>query len=382
MTGILTIATLNTWGVFYARDRVRRLQAVAVAAAGGAFDIIGLQEVWQDADRRRIETAVQAAGYYTHYYASGMIGSGLMTLSRYPILTVDFMRFRPSGSPETMYHGDYIASKGIGLARIGTPGGIVDFYNTHLVAQYVDDATDHYPAHRAAQMVEAARFIRAYSQATPAVLAGDLNTRPYQIGYNVAHLLGELRDVYALLHPNSDGWTIDPANIYTHDGEPQRIDYIMVSDSDSHRLEAQRIRVDFQQVPGAQIPYSDHYGLVAELTLVPAEAPRKQPGREARLAVLNAVLDVLDGGITRIEQRRQSHAHRSRFGGWLALASLMLHKGLRRLTLPLLLGWTGITGLLAHFLIRAELRDLRAIRAEVQAERDAVARQDTPTHMR
>ena len=83
----LRVLTFNTWGVpFFSRDRAARMRAIGRALAGMDVDVVGLQEVFYEKDRRLIARAAAEGGLlYSHYFQSGLMGSGLLTLSRYPI---------------------------------------------------------------------------------------------------------------------------------------------------------------------------------------------------------------------------------------------------------------------------------------------------------
>ena len=132
----LRVLTLNCWGVpVWARERAARMRAIGRALAEMDLDVVGLQEVFFGKDRQVIARAAAAGGLvHTHYFSSGVMGSGLFTLSRYPIAETGFTRFRLNGRPQELIRGDYYAGKGIGRVRLTTPAGPVDVYNAHLVA--------------------------------------------------------------------------------------------------------------------------------------------------------------------------------------------------------------------------------------------------------
>ncbi|CAN0463754.1 unnamed protein product, partial [Hapterophycus canaliculatus] len=73
-------------------------------------------------------------------------------------------RFSVNGQPYQLQHADYVGGKGVGLARLHTPAGLVDLYVSHLHADYSrgkgQKAPDRYKAHRVAQAFELAHIIR------------------------------------------------------------------------------------------------------------------------------------------------------------------------------------------------------------------------------
>ncbi|PJF22371.1 MAG: hypothetical protein CUN56_06330 [Phototrophicales bacterium] len=356
---MITIATLNAWGIPFVKDRQRRMQALALEIASGKYDIVGLQEIWDVKDWVRIKRGAELGGLkYGHHFTSGAVGSGLVVFSRYPITMLDFYRFRLRGTAETIHRGDYIAGKGIGLARIHTPQGMLDFYITHLIAQYQDDALDEYPAHRAAQMFEAARFIN-HRQQFPAVIVGDFNVRPDQLGYRIITSLTGMKDVFAGLHPDTPGYTLSTDNPYIQ-SKSERIDYIM-----TRGIKAESIEMAFQQIPGTSIPYSDHYGLVmrCQLSQIDSNMTVDQADRQA---VLKAILNTLQNGLTDAH-RRQARRISQTYIGLLALVAAHLFPARIRniLRLPFIL-YSLTQASLARYFIQDEINDLKAIMAEVE----------------
>jgi sphingomyelin phosphodiesterase 2 len=353
---MISIATLNTWGVINAKQRVMRMRAIAHAITQQPADIIGLQEVWLPDDQERIITAAKASGYTVHSFDAGATGSGLMTLSRYPITEAIFLRYRNNGRIEQIHYGDFIASKGIGLVRISTPLGTIDVYNTHLIAQYHEATADTLAPHRAAQMFEATRFINTHSTQNPAVLLGDLNTRSYQIGYQMLTDYAYLTDVYRALHPNDTGFTIDRNNPYDQNSVQQRIDYILMRG----KLKAHSCDLHFQHIPGTDTPYSDHYGLIAHLDASSdAESEQAQPDTKAALL---ATHDLIQEHISQIVQRRQRHQRSTTISRWLILLAFNKKTrfiGLSATIISVLLAWIG------GWMVRAEQRDLQAIAKEI-----------------
>lgn len=76
-------------------------------------DVVLLQEVWVDADAQILIKAGKAAGllHCTHF-RSGVFGSGLVTLSRHPIIRHHFWRYAAGGFASSIGCGDYYAGKG------------------------------------------------------------------------------------------------------------------------------------------------------------------------------------------------------------------------------------------------------------------------------
>ncbi len=105
----LRVLSFNTWGVpLISRDRAARMRAIGRALMEINADVIGLQEVFYAKDRRLLVEAAQRAGFtHSHYFHSGVMGSGLLTLSRFPIVETSFLRFRLNGRPQDFVRVDY-----------------------------------------------------------------------------------------------------------------------------------------------------------------------------------------------------------------------------------------------------------------------------------
>ena len=266
----LRILTLNIWGPPFAKQRSERIRAIAARLAELQPDIITLQEVYLEDDRSELLSLISRTWPYFRYFPSGVLGSGLLTLSRYPIVDSHFLKYRMAGKPEKPQHGDYYAGKGIGLTRIQTPKGQIDVYNTHTHAQYEHTERNEYTIYNACNLYEAARFITAHSTRNPLILCGDLNTQPNEIGYRIIQTIGALTDAYAHLHGDLPGITFSPLNAYV-DSPPQRLDYIMLRATAQRTARIESIEVvmneTLPQASGA-LHYSDHYALLSSIQLM------------------------------------------------------------------------------------------------------------------
>ena len=156
-------------------------------------DVVLLQEVFYARDRRLFAEAGQLGGLaHSRYFDSGLVGSGLLTLSRYPIVDSSFLRFRLNGRPQDLVRSDYYAGKGVGRVRVSTPAGPVDLYNAHFIAPYLEWGPDRFGAHRVAQALEAGQYMLEQSGDAPAVLGCDLNCYPDDATYRTIIAAGGL----------------------------------------------------------------------------------------------------------------------------------------------------------------------------------------------
>lgn len=69
---------------------------------------------------------------YLHYFLSGVYGSGLCILSKYPITTTLFHVWAINGYIHRIQHGDWFGGKGVGLCKLSVHGYTVNFYIAHV----------------------------------------------------------------------------------------------------------------------------------------------------------------------------------------------------------------------------------------------------------
>ena len=138
----MRVVTWNVWGLRWITPRrAERLQGVSREIARLKPDIVGFQEAFVEADRQGLIAALRAAGLkHARYFHSGLVGSGLLMVSRYPILNEGFIRYESNGRPEALHHGDWWAGKGLSLSTLELPGGVRLYLgNTHLHARYKEN---------------------------------------------------------------------------------------------------------------------------------------------------------------------------------------------------------------------------------------------------
>jgi endonuclease/exonuclease/phosphatase family metal-dependent hydrolase len=269
----LRALTLNVWGVpFITAERKIRIAAIAKHLLELKPDVVAIQEAWLSLDRRTLVEGGKRVGLkHWHYFASGVNGSGLLLLSRYPLVDVAFLRFKLTSRPERVPNElDYFGGKGIGYARIQTPTGFVELFDAHPVAQYSGDSNDLYRAHRAAAAYEAARFINAHTNGKyPVILLGDLNTRPDQLPYRLIRELANLSDSYSERNPQDPGFTYSVNNPYSNKNEPStRLDYILYRSGSESGITPVSSALCFNQI-NTLVPraFTDHYGVLSEFQL-------------------------------------------------------------------------------------------------------------------
>lgn len=120
--GGIKIVSLNCWGLpdrftyptqpgvertgVLPPNRVERMRNIA--ARVGEWDIVTFQELWVPWDRPVIIEAAREQGLvHSHYWRSNLVGSGLLIVSRYPIIDTDFYKYRLCGKPQRHRHGSF-----------------------------------------------------------------------------------------------------------------------------------------------------------------------------------------------------------------------------------------------------------------------------------
>ncbi|EFN68152.1 Putative neutral sphingomyelinase [Camponotus floridanus] len=273
-----SILTLNCWGIPYvSKNRITRMSAIAEKCASREYDIICLQEVWSVEDFKVIKAKVQEILPYSHYFYSGVVGSGVCILSRYPIYDVMFHKWPLNGYVHKIHHGDWFGGKGVGLCKIKILNMNINVYTAHLHAEY-NRENDEYMAHRVLQAFDTAQFVRMTSGGADAViLAGDLNTEPQDLAYRIIRGVGGLMDAC----PSSAshiGTNECANNSYTcskfartrPDGK--RIDHILYLGSKSVKVEITNFQHPLpNRVPYKDFSYSDHEAVMATLKFTNGE---------------------------------------------------------------------------------------------------------------
>lgn len=270
--------TFNCWAIPYvSKNRKARMEAIADKFVDSEIDIICLQEVWSVDDFKMIRAKTQEKLPYTHYFHSGVLGSGICILSRYPIKDVMYHQWPLNGYVHKIHHGDWFGGKGIGLCKLKIQDMNVNVYITHLHAEY-NKQSDEYTAHRVLQAFDTAQFVRMTSGGSDAIiLGGDLNAEPEDLAYKIICGVAGLTD--ACSNSSSNLGTNECANnSYTNSKlartqpEGKRIDHILYLGSRHLKIEVANFQHPFpKRVPYKDFSYSDHEAIMASFKLYHGE---------------------------------------------------------------------------------------------------------------
>ncbi|XP_076179205.1 putative neutral sphingomyelinase [Ptiloglossa arizonensis] len=275
----INVLTLNCWGIPYvSKNRKDRMEAITMKFATENYDIICLQEVWSTQDFEMMKSKMQEQLPYSHYFYSGVLGSGVCILSRYFIQDVMFHKWSLNGYVHKIHHGDWFGGKGVGLCRLKIYDMNVHIYITHLHAEY-SRHNDEYAAHRVLQAFDTAQFIKmTCGGADSVILAGDLNTEPQDLAYKLICGVAGLVDTCSS-NLNDLGTNECANNSYTSSKlartfpEGKRIDHILYLGSKNYKMEVTNFQHPFpKRVPYKDFSYSDHEAIMASFKFSPGES--------------------------------------------------------------------------------------------------------------
>lgn len=276
----ISALTLNCWGIPYvSRNRKARMAAITEKFSKDSYDIICLQEVWSVDDFKMIKSKTQEQLPYSHYFYSGVVGSGICILTRFPIKDVMFYKWPLNGYVHKIHHGDWFGGKGIGLCKLRIRDMDVNVYVVHLHAEY-NKKNDEYTAHRVLQAFDTAQFIRmTCGGADSAILLGDLNTEPNDLAYKIICGVAGLSDACSNTWTNL-GTNECANNSYTSSKlasacpEGKRIDHILYHGTKDVEIKATSFQHPFpSRIPNKNFSYSDHEAVMATFRFSAGSTP-------------------------------------------------------------------------------------------------------------
>ncbi|XP_041972796.1 putative neutral sphingomyelinase [Aricia agestis] len=312
----LNLFTLNCWGIpLVSKNRKERIKAIATYLINASHNIVCLQEIWSEADFIFLQEELRICLPYSHYFYSGVLGSGLCVFSKWPIQDVFFHQWPLNGYIHKIHHGDWFGGKGVGLCRIKTNDILINVYCTHLHAEYHED--DMYLAHRVLQAYSTAEFVNLTKDpADISILAGDLNTAPGDLSFRLITELPELRDPFIERHVDNDNEGTcdninnsysDPKMVKVNPGG-KRIDHILYNLNPSWEAEIINFGNPLEsRVPGEDFSYSDHNAVYLEIKMKQTNF-KLRPSQSVdtrRQETINATIKVCKDSTTTVMKSRK-----------------------------------------------------------------------------
>jgi len=252
--GIIRVGTLNLRNTSDRWDE--RYQLIVDQLADLGPDIIGLQELRRPSLQRRMllhganhDRSAGSSPYRLHTaWKTGLrrFWEGIAVLTDLPVERRDWL---PLGS-------ERIAQRVRVRLADGTP---LDFYNTHLHPSASAELL------RVVQVERILAWMRQ-NREDPQVFVGDFNARPDSAAIALAK--HHLRSAYEVHHGREPAGTV-PAPVHQRFGDEDEsvIDFIFVND----RINVHDAWLAFDRVhpDDNRLSASDHYGLIAALTIRP-----------------------------------------------------------------------------------------------------------------
>ena len=126
----------------------------------------------------------------------------------------NFHEFAMNGYPTNFWHGDWFASKGIGVCQIRLDTKTFhrkeicpDYFDIHLYVSHYhanyDPKNDIYLGHRVIHAFESAQWIKLTSSAADlTIYGGDFNTEPSSLPYRILRNVATLKDAWESCNEN------------------------------------------------------------------------------------------------------------------------------------------------------------------------------------
>jgi endonuclease/exonuclease/phosphatase family metal-dependent hydrolase len=294
----IRVLQYNVWGIFNSKEKSFRMPEIGKAAAALNPDIISIEEAWARQSRKQILDSLKAAGYPIggwHYWHHPY-GSGVLLITKYPIESLTFEKYRDRSPWTNMEH---YAGKGLGHAVLKTPYGPLDFYLTHVLSRTpaLFDAQgrvipdDPFRKDRILEMYQIDQYLHQSRnpQGRSLIAAGDWNVSPEMLEFHVLLKLTGFENSFDTLHPGENPSTFSKKDNWVVD-DFSRIDHIFYKNFAGDQgfwvepIESRVVMTDKAKDPaGKEVNLSDHYGLltVFEVVKEAIPSPARTPAPEA-----------------------------------------------------------------------------------------------------
>lgn len=270
----LNIVTYNVWGLppLFKGSAPKRFELIGKELQKQNLDIICLQEMWDKQTAKIIDTLSYPFCANGGRYPGLRNASGLVTLSRYPIIEEAFYPFKDSSLIER------IVKKGVLRTCIATPYGEVEVLNVHMCS---DSETSVAKANaiRMKQVREIISIIESLSNDRPVIVLGDFNVSD---GDQDSELLLQNLQHDLFLRSHVDAPLLEQKSTFDYDKNSWASKYKKIGvgfRSESSRLDRIHLNGGFstafcvetevcftKPLLNKEHHLSDHFGLKARLT--------------------------------------------------------------------------------------------------------------------
>jgi endonuclease/exonuclease/phosphatase family metal-dependent hydrolase len=257
-------------------DLERRLQMAVEELRALAPDIVGLQEA--SVSRRRGNVAArlaEALGLHHVHAPSTRRVLGFPLLGRLLVWLLDFDEGPAILSRFPIAEWEiydlprclrWLDPRVVLRATVVTPAGPLQVFSTHT-------------SRAECQVTRVGEIVRAHQGALPAILTADLNVPPESEAVTALARQG-LVDAFGTTRPGAPGSTVFQQIRSGLRTVTRRVDYVFARPGHERIVTVRRSRVILdapRRIEGGHLWPSDHYGVVAELTLGPSPAPTARP---------------------------------------------------------------------------------------------------------
>ena len=313
----MKVLSYNIWGIFTAPSVDLRMKKLATAEMLGEYDIVCLQEQFDEPHFKIIREGTQATHPYFYRFQTSAVGNGLLTLSKYPIVDSIFQEYYVQGCAEKIWLGDYYCNKGISFTRIRVPKSVlggerdesisvdddtvdIAVYNTHTVACYQKYSEVPYEkeinsGYRMSQLLQAVKFIESTARTTDQIVfCGDFNIagpnspemkmiKAHFASVRKPAILRSVFDAPEVTYSDENPWngrSTNPFRLFAlEEDKPVQLDFMWYS---SDRIKVRQSKVAMKdgvcKVPdGSMKPLSDHWAVTAEFEMIPSGEEPEAP---------------------------------------------------------------------------------------------------------
>ncbi len=258
----IKIITINCFDTPLSPRRTARIDHLVSEVLKLNADIICFQELIFLKKVRRISKTFENLGYHTFLTPGKRINrGGLLFVSRYPIVSSEYVKFKSQATPLSFQLTDRFLKKGYQKIKLEVEGKNVTVVNTHLVSLYKQVSGKENRV-LLKQFLELLEGIGAERER--AIVAGDFNVsfteNLYKALEEKTNLFDPLRDKNIITVSKEN---TQRKNFYKI-RKDSRLDYILIS-KDLKNLNHKVVLNDLFRLKRKNIHLSDHYGLMMEV---------------------------------------------------------------------------------------------------------------------
>lgn len=258
----INVATINTFSIPVLPPlRQERISLIGDTIDNNKLDYVSIQEAFSDSVREKLYGRSRMP-YRSYFNVKGSVGSGMVMLSKYPLLNKTFWYHLLMGRKRD---AEFWSGKGIAKATIHKNGLDVNVYNIHLLSRLSknsDESVDYNSVDRLSELFEVFTQIVEQRDSDAFILLGDFNMNLYNKEFDFFRNLTGLKGSLFQLN-NRSACTYCRGNTFNSKSEGQ-LDYIWISP----RLKFNTMEIFMEKtyvIDGTPTNLSDHYGVKANV---------------------------------------------------------------------------------------------------------------------